>query len=198
MELTFLIAAHVELCFAYVARVVLITNQSFGYCWAVLAEHQGCLSNLSHQRPVGSGWTNGWEGTQLGQLTPTDQRDILYHMTPCWAIGGEWGGGKRGSKTAWLTHWSSKAPTMLTEVLLPSKWLDISYWWEAENTSPLFILIPCVAFAFLIKLPLSTHELVCYIFSHSPVEEGTRLTGGQCVCLASSQDQPTTIIFTDF
>jgi len=31
-----------------------------------------------HQR-VGWGCTRIWEGTQLGQLTPTDQRDIPYH-----------------------------------------------------------------------------------------------------------------------
>ena len=35
-----------------------------------------------HQR-VGSGSTRSWERTQLGQLTPTDQRDIPYHMTSC-------------------------------------------------------------------------------------------------------------------
>ena len=33
--------------------------------------------------PPASSWgcTRSWEGTQLGQLTPTDQRDIPYHMT---------------------------------------------------------------------------------------------------------------------
>ena len=33
-----------------------------------------------HQRG-GWGCTRSWEGTQRGQLTPTDQRDIPYHMT---------------------------------------------------------------------------------------------------------------------
>jgi len=32
-----------------------------------------------HQR-VGWGCTRGWEGTQPGQLTPTDQSDVPYHM----------------------------------------------------------------------------------------------------------------------
>ena len=35
-----------------------------------------------HQR-VGWGCTRGREGTQPGQLTPTDQRAIPYHMTSC-------------------------------------------------------------------------------------------------------------------
>ena len=29
----------------------------------------------------GTGWARSWEGTQPGQLTRTDQRDIPYHMT---------------------------------------------------------------------------------------------------------------------
>ena len=40
---------------------------------------------LSHQQ-VHWGCPRSWEGTQLGQLTPTDQRDIPYHMTSCSAI----------------------------------------------------------------------------------------------------------------
>ena len=35
-----------------------------------------------HQR-VGWGCTRSWEGTWLGQLTPTVQRDIPYHMVSC-------------------------------------------------------------------------------------------------------------------
>ena len=31
--------------------------------------------------PSGTGWARSWEGTQPGQLTRTDQRDIPYHMT---------------------------------------------------------------------------------------------------------------------
>jgi len=29
------------------------------------------------------GCASSWEGTQLGQLTPTDQRDISHHMMSC-------------------------------------------------------------------------------------------------------------------
>jgi len=45
------------------------------------------------QRLVGWEWARGWEGTQLGQLMQTDQRDISYHMMSCSAIKAE---GKRG------------------------------------------------------------------------------------------------------
>jgi len=32
---------------------------------------------------VGWAGTRSWEGTQLGQLIPTEKRDIPYHMTSC-------------------------------------------------------------------------------------------------------------------
>jgi len=32
---------------------------------------------------VGWGCTRSWDGTQLGQLTPPDQRDIPYPMASC-------------------------------------------------------------------------------------------------------------------
>lgn len=35
---------------------------------------------------VGWGCTGGWEGTQLGQLIPTDQKDIPYCLISCSAI----------------------------------------------------------------------------------------------------------------
>ena len=41
-----------------------------------------------HQR-VGWGGTRSWKGTQLGQLTPTDQRAIPYHMVSCLAYKAE-------------------------------------------------------------------------------------------------------------
>ena len=75
MELIFPIAALIALCFVVVARKVLITHQ-----FLVSTQHQGCLSNIPPS-PVGWGWAGSWEGTQLGQLTQTDQRDIPDRMT---------------------------------------------------------------------------------------------------------------------
>jgi len=48
------------------------------------------LLTLPH-RQAGWGCTRTWEGTEPGQLTPKDQRDIPYHMMSCPAI-------KRGQK----------------------------------------------------------------------------------------------------
>ena len=78
----FFIVASMGLCFGFVLETVLITQGCFSCCWAVPTQSQGlfCFSTPPHQR-VGWGCTRSWEGTQLGQLTPTDQRDIPYHMT---------------------------------------------------------------------------------------------------------------------
>ena len=93
-ELIFFIGASMELCFGFVLKTVLIIQACFCYCSAVLTQSQG-LFCFSHQR-VGWGCTRSWEGTQLGQLTPTDQRDIPYHMTSCSAYKA---GGRRHTHT---------------------------------------------------------------------------------------------------
>jgi len=62
MELTFPIAALIVLCFVFVAGNVLITHQCSGYCRAVLTQHQGRLSTLPHQKPIGWEWARGWRG----------------------------------------------------------------------------------------------------------------------------------------
>lgn len=41
---------------------------------------------LPPSRPVGWLWAKGWAGTQLGQLTQADPKDISYHMMACSAI----------------------------------------------------------------------------------------------------------------
>jgi len=41
----------------------------------------------------------GWEGTQPGQLTPTDQRDIPYHITSRSAIKA---GGKKEERRTFM------------------------------------------------------------------------------------------------
>ena len=49
---------------------------------AYTASRPFLLLTPPHQR-VGWGCTRSWEGTQLGQLTPTDKRGIPCHMTSC-------------------------------------------------------------------------------------------------------------------
>ena len=51
MELIFPIAALTVLCFVLVARKMLLTHQCLGCCWAVLAQQQGCLSNIPPHSP---------------------------------------------------------------------------------------------------------------------------------------------------
>jgi len=57
--------------FGFVLKTTLIAQGWFSYCWAVLAQSPGLLPTRSQ------------EGAQPGQLTPTDPRDIPYHVTSC-------------------------------------------------------------------------------------------------------------------
>ena len=82
IELIFCIVASMGLCFGFVLKTVLIIQGCFRYCWAALTQSQGLFCSPPHQR-AGWGCTRSWEGTQPGQLTPTAQRDIPYHRTPC-------------------------------------------------------------------------------------------------------------------
>jgi len=45
--------------------------------------------------------TRNWEGTQPGQLTPNDQRDVPYHMMSCSTY--KVGGRRRKRKTLGVT-----------------------------------------------------------------------------------------------
>jgi len=47
---------------------------------------------------VGLGCTRSWEGTQLGQLTPADRRDIPHRMTSCSAYKSGEGEGTGGGE----------------------------------------------------------------------------------------------------
>lgn len=66
-----------------VLKRVLITQGCLSCCWAVLkSESRHFLLLTSHQW---AGWrcTRSQEGTQLVQVTPHTQRNILYHMASC-------------------------------------------------------------------------------------------------------------------
>ena len=64
------------LCFEFLSRTALIARRCFSYGWTVLAQQQGHLCFSLPPQRVGGGWARGWEGTQTGQLTPADQRDV--------------------------------------------------------------------------------------------------------------------------
>ena len=77
-ELVFFEVACVGLCFGFMVERVLITKACLLLSSACTASRPFFLTP-PHQR-VGWGCTRSWEGTQLGQLTPTDQKDVPYHM----------------------------------------------------------------------------------------------------------------------
>ena len=74
------------LCFGFVIRRALITRQCSDSCWAVLAQCQGSLFPTQHPPVSRLGISKRLGGTQLGQLTPTDQKDIPCLMISCLAI----------------------------------------------------------------------------------------------------------------
>ena len=75
----------------FVLETVLIIQGCFHYCWAALTQSQGLFLFITPPcQWAGWGCTRSQEGTQLGQLTPTDQRGILgilhSYMKSCPAI----------------------------------------------------------------------------------------------------------------
>ena len=86
IELIFFMVASMGLCFGFVLKTVLIIQGYFSYSEQCL--HRVKVFSASHPTPPARrlGGTRSWEGTQLGQLTPTDQRDISDHMVLCSAI----------------------------------------------------------------------------------------------------------------
>lgn len=71
-------------------KTVLLTQKCFCYCWA------GLTPDLTWPYQWGGcGCIKGWDGTQLRQVTPANQRDIPYCVASCPAIraGGRGEGG---------------------------------------------------------------------------------------------------------
>lgn len=77
------IVSNMGQCFVFLLEMVLIAQTCFCCCWAVFTEPRPFpLPTPPHQ---GGGWgsTRIWEGTQMGQLSPTDQKDIPDHKASC-------------------------------------------------------------------------------------------------------------------
>lgn len=66
------------LCFVFGLETLLIVPRCFHYCRTALKQSHG----PPHQW---GGWvgTRSWEWTQLWQWTPTNPRDVPYHMASC-------------------------------------------------------------------------------------------------------------------
>lgn len=74
----FSLVAGLVLCFEFRMRIMFITHGFFSYCWVAYTESRTfqLLTSASEQ-------AGGTQGDGRGQLTPIDQRDIPYHMSPC-------------------------------------------------------------------------------------------------------------------
>lgn len=71
----------VGLCFGLMLKTVLITQGCF--INADQGLHRAKAFSTPHPLQL---CTRSWEGTQLGQLTPSDQGDIADHMVSCSAL----------------------------------------------------------------------------------------------------------------
>lgn len=112
----------------FVLKMVLVTRGSFSYRWAALNTQSGSFLLLT--QPV-SRCTRSWEGTQLGQMTPTDQRNVLNHMMSCLAIRSQWAeGGKE--RVFWVMAFVF--PIDMWWSFSGVGW-TLAYWWEAVNTA---------------------------------------------------------------
>lgn len=83
MEVTLFTAAQMVLRFGFVSRTELLTHPCFGSCCSACTASRFHLSPLHPLQQVGQGWARCREGTQLGHLARTDQRDTPGHATSC-------------------------------------------------------------------------------------------------------------------
>jgi len=85
IKLIFFIAADSTLCFRFVTKTLLITDQSSSFCCTVFAQRQGLLC-FSAPQWIGWGLHNRLVGDTTRQMTCTSQRHISCHVTPCLVI----------------------------------------------------------------------------------------------------------------
>ena len=137
MEFVFPIAALTVLCFVMVAGRTLIIHQCFGYCWAVLTQHQGCLSNATLS-PSRLGVGNILGGDIARTADPNWPKGYSIPYDVCSAIKAKRRVEGRGGQLL-LWRLSSGATARCTEALLPREWLDIACWWEVEDKSFVFL-----------------------------------------------------------
>ena len=151
IELIFFTVAGMGLCFGFVLKTVLITQGCFLYC--SYTEPRPFLLLPPPQQRAGWGGTRSWEGTQLGQLTPTDHRDIPDHMVSCAAC--KAGGRRRKGGCSEWWRLSSQVAIRRDGALLSWRWLNTCLLMGSGKLIPCLALLACTAFALPIKLSLS-------------------------------------------
>lgn len=164
MKLTFFIAAHMPLCFAFGAKQVLVTPQGLGYCWTLPAQHQGFLS--SPRLPKASrlvGWSRFWQGTPPGRQTQTDQR--VFHRMPSHTQQEKLRARKKKGSWSWGWCLSLQASAAHAEALPARKCLDICGLMGCSEWVPYFTWLMYTTFAFPIKVLLSwSRSLLFFLF----------------------------------
>ena len=153
IELIFFIVVTMVFCIRFVLKAVLIIQEFFSYCWAVLTESMSFLLLTPSHQQVGWGYTISWEATQPGQLTPTDQRDIPCHMMSCSACKAErrkrkWGTFEVNAFVFPSNHYMWWSPAFL--VMAEQLSADGKQW-----INSLFCFACMCGFALAIKLSLS-------------------------------------------
>ena len=120
-----------------------------------------------HQR-LGWGYTRSWEATQLGQRTPTDQRDIPYHMTSCSAYRA--GGRRRKGGDIWSDGIClPKSPLRVTEPCFPGDGWAPACRWEVVNEFLVLLCLRAQLFLYLLNcLYLSPRVFSLLLFRFSP------------------------------
>jgi len=121
VELIFFTVASMRLCFGFVLKTVsIIGKSSFLLSSAYTVSRPFLLLTPPHQR-VGWGCIRSWEGTQPGQLTPADQRDVPYRRMSCSAYKAE--GRRRKGRTLSVMAFDGiclpKQPLRLMEPCFP-------------------------------------------------------------------------------
>ena len=141
--------------------------------WLLLSSQGFNFPTLPLQR-VGWDCTRHWEGTQPGQLTPTDQRDIPYQVTLCSAIKAKRKEEEEGALviTAFVfrsncyAYWGPASQEVAGHHLLMG----------SRESVFCFPLLPCVALAFSLLncLYLDPWEFFPFYFlPPCPAEEGS-------------------------
>ena len=102
---------------------------------------------------AGLGCTRSWEGTQPGQLTLTDQRDIPHHTTSCSAI--KTGGRRRKGRMFGVMAFPYQVIVMCDKALLSWRWLNIFLLMGSSVSILCFAVLVRTDFALPAKLLLS-------------------------------------------
>ena len=154
IELIFFIVAGMGLRFGFVLKTVLIIEVFSLLLSSAYTESRPFLLLTPPHQWAGWGCTRSWEGTQPGQLTPTDQRDIPHHMTYCAQhVKLEEEEGKGGRLEWWRL--SSQVTVTRDGALLSWGRLNTCLLMGSGEWIPCFALLACTAFALPIKLSLS-------------------------------------------